>query len=158
MLHISGSGITPIVQHSRVLGRWTNNQYYRGHVTNIGHKIDVQFDDGDRISHDPSDVSAVLYDVNPHYGDIQVSINLFSLSLSLSFFLPSFLFYLSIYLSFFLFLSFFLSSFLSFFLSLFLSFFLFFSQLKVIWNLSVERPPFTVFFHKIIVSTTSYVF
>ena len=67
-----GTSVTPIVQHSRILGRWTNSQYYRGHVTNIGHKIDVQFDDGDRISHDPSDVSAVIYDVNPQLGDIQV--------------------------------------------------------------------------------------
>jgi hypothetical protein len=64
---------TPTVAtNSRVLGRWTNNQYYRGRVTNVGSKIDVQFDDGDKIQHDPSDVSAIIYDVNPRPGSIQV--------------------------------------------------------------------------------------
>jgi len=60
------------VPHSRIIGRWTNNQYYRGIVTNVGCKVDITFDDGDKVQHDPSDIGAVFYDVNPKPGTIQV--------------------------------------------------------------------------------------
>ncbi|KAK3747930.1 hypothetical protein QZH41_008849, partial [Actinostola sp. cb2023] len=65
-------GTPPIVPHSRIIGRWTNNQYYRGIVTNVGCKVDITFDDGDKVQHDPSDIGAVFYDVNPKPGTIQV--------------------------------------------------------------------------------------
>ncbi|EDO30387.1 predicted protein [Nematostella vectensis] len=66
-------GTPPIVVNSRVLGRFTNNLYYRGTVTNVGQTIDIKFDDGDTIQHAPSDVGAVIYDVTPAVGTIQVA-------------------------------------------------------------------------------------
>ncbi|EDO31860.1 predicted protein [Nematostella vectensis] len=67
-------GVPSIITNSRVLARWTNDQYYRGTVTNVGEKIDIKFDDGDKIQHDPLDVSAVIYDVTPSRGTLQVGV------------------------------------------------------------------------------------
>lgn len=58
--------------HSRVIGRWSNNQYYRGTVISTGSKIDIKFDDGSKIQHDPSNIAAVILDVNPRPGTVQV--------------------------------------------------------------------------------------
>lgn len=41
-------------------------------MTYFGSKIDVAFDDGDKIQYDPNDVNAVIYDVNPRPGNVQV--------------------------------------------------------------------------------------
>ncbi|KAL9984721.1 hypothetical protein ACROYT_G007050 [Oculina patagonica] len=48
----------------RVLGRWTNNLYYPGVVEErpSGELIKIKFDDGDEITHNVNDVSAVLHD------------------------------------------------------------------------------------------------
>ncbi|KAL9984722.1 hypothetical protein ACROYT_G007051 [Oculina patagonica] len=48
----------------RVLGRWTNNKYYPGVVEErpSGELIKIKFDDGDEITHNVDDVSAVLHD------------------------------------------------------------------------------------------------
>jgi len=73
ILKIPDYGTPPVVPNSRVLGRWSNNQYYRGLVTSShGNKVDIAFDDGDKIQHDPADVGAVILDVNPRPGIIQV--------------------------------------------------------------------------------------
>ena len=52
----------------RVIARWTNNLYYPGKVTEpspCNGEIHVLFDDGDRISHLTTDVSAVILDKPP---------------------------------------------------------------------------------------------
>ncbi|KAK3747925.1 hypothetical protein QZH41_000563 [Actinostola sp. cb2023] len=49
-----------------VWGRWTNNQYYKGKVDKVDSKIHIVCDDGDRIEHSPSDVTAIILDTTPN--------------------------------------------------------------------------------------------
>jgi len=56
-----------------VWGRWTNNCFYHGKVTECSHgEVHITFDDGDKVSHYLSDISAVLVDVVPNPANISV--------------------------------------------------------------------------------------
>ena len=53
--------------NDRIIARWTNNLYYPGKVSLIeNEQIHVLFDDGDRITHNIRDISAVIPDQEPH--------------------------------------------------------------------------------------------
>ena len=55
----------------RIIARWTNNLYYAGKVSSIGHgQIHILFDDGDTITHSDTDISAVIADNVPYQVDI----------------------------------------------------------------------------------------
>ena len=51
----------------QVLARWTNNLYYRGHVSSFPSptEIKILFTDGDRITHLVEDGTAVIVDEAP---------------------------------------------------------------------------------------------
>lgn len=51
----------------QVLARWTNNLYYRGHVSSFPSptEIKILFTDGDRITHRVEDGTAVIADEAP---------------------------------------------------------------------------------------------
>ncbi|KAL9984342.1 hypothetical protein ACROYT_G006626 [Oculina patagonica] len=54
--------------NDRIIARWTNNLYYTGKVSSIGNGlIHVLFDDGDRITHSNTDISAVIPDKVPYH-------------------------------------------------------------------------------------------
>ena len=62
-----------IISGSRILGRWPkNNKYYEGFVSKIDSRIHLQFDDGDKTSHDANDKAAVLFDRVPEFADLKV--------------------------------------------------------------------------------------
>lgn len=49
-------------------GRWTSGDYFKGKVERVDSKIHILFNDGDRISHSPSDVTAIVLDTTPNPG------------------------------------------------------------------------------------------
>ena len=58
---------------SRILGRWSkNNKYYEGFVSKIDSRIHLQFNDGDKTSHDINDIAAVLFDRIPEPLELEV--------------------------------------------------------------------------------------
>lgn len=57
--------------NDRIIARRTNNLYYAGKVSSIGNgQIHILFDDGNRITHSDTDVSAVIADSVPYQVDI----------------------------------------------------------------------------------------
>jgi hypothetical protein len=53
---------------ANVWGRWSSGEYFKGKVERVDAKIHILFDDGDRISHSPSDLTAIILDTTPNPG------------------------------------------------------------------------------------------
>ena len=63
-----------LIPGTRILGRWSkNNKYYEGFVSKIDSRIYLQFDDGDKTSHDLNDIAAVLFDRIPGSAELKVT-------------------------------------------------------------------------------------
>lgn len=63
--------IVSLTVNDRIIARWTNNLYYAGKVSSIGNGVvRVLFDDGDKITHSITDVSAVIPDRVPRQVNI----------------------------------------------------------------------------------------
>lgn len=61
------------VPGSKILGRWLKTKkYYEGFVSKIDSRIHLQFDDGDKTSHDVNDIAAVLFDRIPEPAELKV--------------------------------------------------------------------------------------
>lgn len=62
-----------LLDGDRVLARWTNNMYYRGHVEPIFHTMETEvlFTDGTRITHLDEDKTAIIADESPAKVDVR---------------------------------------------------------------------------------------
>jgi len=67
--HCSAGNLGP---RTPVWGRWTDGTYHRGTISNVDCQVHIKFNDGDTISHNISDQTAVLADVNPDLEAVQI--------------------------------------------------------------------------------------
>uniref|UniRef100_T2M5L9 Band 4.1-like protein 5 n=1 Tax=Hydra vulgaris TaxID=6087 RepID=T2M5L9_HYDVU len=57
---------------SSVWARALNGDYYKGTVTALSEKVHIKFENGDTISHERTDETSLVYDMNPNANEIKI--------------------------------------------------------------------------------------